>query len=63
MYSLISTDEKITLKRADYNQDIKNWDINKEQTFKFPVLNEENTLDTEGSEDVPSLMEDLFKNN
>lgn len=63
VYSLISTDEKITLKRADYNQDIKNWDINKEQTFKFPVLNEENTLDTEGSEDVPSLMEDLFKNN
>lgn len=63
VYSFISTDEKITLKRADYNQDIKNWDINKEQTFNFPVLNEENTLDTEGSEDVPSLMEDLFKNN
>ncbi|WP_313339218.1 hypothetical protein [Sedimentibacter sp.] len=63
VYSISSTDEKITLKRAEYNLDVKSWDINKEQVFNFPVLTEENTLDTENSEDIPSLMEDLFKNN
>ena len=63
VYSFISTDEKVALKRADYNQDIKTWDINKDQTFNFPILTQENTVDTENSEDVPSLMEDLFKNN
>ena len=62
-YSIRSTDEEITLKSAEYNLDVKTWDINKEQTFNFPVLTEENTLDTENSEDIPSLMEDLFKNN
>ncbi|NYB75407.1 hypothetical protein HZF24_14760 [Sedimentibacter hydroxybenzoicus DSM 7310] len=62
-YSIKSADEEITLKSAEYNLDVKNWDINKEQTFNFPVLTEENTLDTENSEDIPSLMEDLFKNN
>ncbi|WP_312814834.1 hypothetical protein [Sedimentibacter sp.] len=62
-YSIKSANEKITLKSAEYNLDVKNWDINKEQTFNFPVLTEENTLDTEDSEDIPSLMEDLFKNN
>ncbi len=61
-YSIKSTDEKITLKRADYNQDIKNWDINKEQSFNFPVLTEENTFNTENTEDMPSLMEDLLRN-
>lgn len=62
-YSMSSTDEKITLKSAEYNLDIKTWDINKEQTFNFPDLTEENTLETDSSEDLPSLMEDLFKNN
>ena len=62
-YSIRSTDEEIALKSAEYNLDVKTWDINKEQTFNFPVLTEENTLDTENSEDIPSLMEDLFKNN
>jgi len=62
-YSIRSTDEEITLKSAEYNLDVKTWDINKKQTFNFPVLTEENTLDTENSEDIPSLMEDLFKNN
>ena len=62
-YSIRPTDEEITLKSAEYNLDVKTWDINKEQTFNFPVLTEENTMDTENSEDIPSLMEDLFKNN
>ena len=62
-YSIRSTDKEITLKSAEYNLDVKTWDINKKQTFNFPVLTEENTLDTENSEDIPSLMEDLFKNN
>jgi len=44
-----------------YHLDIKNWDINKEQEFDFPVLTEENTLDPdETEENMPFLMEDLF---
>lgn len=46
-----------------YKLDIKNWDINKEQKFDFPVLTEENTLDPERmDENMPSVFEDLFKN-
>jgi hypothetical protein len=46
-----------------YKLDIKNWDINKEQKFDFPVLTEENTLDPNRmDENMPSVFEDLFKN-
>ncbi len=47
----------------NYSLDIKNWDINREQQFEFPVLNESNTLDKGMmDENMPSMVEDLFKN-
>ena len=46
-----------------YKLDTKNWDINKEQKFEFPVLTEDNTLDVDQmDENMPSVIEDLFKN-
>lgn len=52
-----------TVTRLDYKLDIKNWDINKDQKFEFPVLNEDNTLDmNQMDENMPFMMEDLFKN-
>lgn len=46
-----------------YKLDMKNWDINKEQKFEFPVLTENNTLDSDRmDENMPSVIEDLFKN-
>ena len=52
-----------TAKSLSYKLDIKNWDINKEQKFDFPVLTEENTLDMDQMEEgIPFMMEDLFKN-
>jgi hypothetical protein len=52
-----------TATRLDYKLDIKNWDINKDQKFDFPVLTEDNTLDMDKmDENMPFMMEDLFKN-
>lgn len=45
-----------------YKLEIKNWDINQEQEFKFPVLTPENTLDwDEMDQNMPSLFEDLIE--
>ena len=45
----------------NYELDIKNWDINKEQKFDFPVLTKENTLKMDEMEEtMPFMMEDLF---
>ena len=52
-----------TATRLSYKLDIKNWDINKDQRFEFPVLTEENTLDMEEMDkSMPFMMEDLFRN-
>ncbi|HWQ29673.1 MAG TPA: hypothetical protein VN549_01680, partial [Negativicutes bacterium] len=46
-----------------YKLDIKNWDINKEQKFDFPVLTEENTLNPDSMDaNMPSVFQNLFKN-
>jgi hypothetical protein len=46
-----------------YKLDIKNWDINKEQEFDFPVLTEENTLDMDKmDQNMPFMVEGLFNN-
>lgn len=60
--SVKSAKDDLTLRGINYNLDIKNWDINKEQEFNFPVLTEENTMDTNNMEEMPDLMKDLFKN-
>lgn len=60
--SLKSTDESMLIKGMSFNLNIKNWDINKDQTFDFPVLTEENTIRTDDMEEMPDLMEDLFSN-
>lgn len=44
-----------------YNLDIKTWDINKDQNFEFPVLTDDNTINTdEMKENMPAGMEDYF---
>ena len=44
-----------------YSLDIKNWDINKKQSFDFPVLTDENTINIEDmDEDMPASMKDFF---
>lgn len=60
--SMKSTDESFLIKGMSFNLNIKNWDINKEQTFDFPVLTEENTIRTDDMEEMPDLMEDIFSN-
>jgi hypothetical protein len=45
----------------DFNLEIKNWDINKDQTLEFPELTEENTLKAEDlDQTMPSSFKDLF---
>lgn len=45
-----------------YRLETKNWNINKEQSFEFPVLTEENTLDADKlDQSMPSAFEDFFK--
>lgn len=61
-FSVLSVDPDLPVRGFEYNLDIKNWDINKEQSFDFPVLTDENTLKTDEEEDVHYLIEDLFKN-
>lgn len=52
-----------SMTRLSYKLDIKNWDINKEQKFEFPLLTEENTLKIdEIDENMPSMVEELFNN-
>lgn len=47
----------------DYKLDTKNWDINKEQSFDFPTVTDENTLKMDDLKDSEMFMiEDLFKN-
>lgn len=56
-------DEECKVKEINYSLDIKNWDINREQQFEFPELNDNNTLDKGMmDENMPSMFEDLFKN-
>jgi len=59
----INGDEETKVTGVKYSLDIKNWDINREQQFAFPQLNESNTLDKDAmDENMPSMFEDLFKN-
>ncbi|HYF83783.1 MAG TPA: hypothetical protein VEB00_12230 [Clostridia bacterium] len=56
-------DAEMPVSMVSYRLDIKNWDINKEQKFDFPVLTEENTFDMDQMEQtMPFMMEDLFNN-
>ena len=46
-----------------YSLNIKNWDINKKQSFDFPVLTDENTMNIEDMDgDMPASMKDFFSN-
>ncbi len=56
-------DAEMSVNSVSYKLDIKNWDINKEQKFDFPVLTEENTFDMDQmDQSMPFMIEDLFKN-
>lgn len=46
----------------EYKLDTKNWDINKDQSFDFPILTDENTFKTDDMNDSKLMIEDLFKN-
>lgn len=59
----VNGDEESKVTGINYSLDIKNWDINREQQFEFPELNENNTLDKDMMDkNMPSMFEDLFKN-
>lgn len=60
--SIKAAREDLMFKGMNYNLNMKSWDINKEQSFNFPVLTKENTMDLNDMEEMPDLMEDLFKN-
>ena len=56
--------EKEGIIGINYKLNMKNWDINKEQKFDFPVLTDENTLKIEDMEvTMPAAMEDYFSTN
>jgi Tfp pilus assembly protein PilV len=61
-YSIKAVKEDLLLRGTDFNMNLKTWDINKEQSFDFPVLTEENTIDVNNKEEMPDMMKDLFKN-
>lgn len=46
-------------KSISFRLEMKNWDINKDQKFEFPVLTDENTMK---SNDLDQTMPSLFKN-
>ncbi|WP_148134415.1 hypothetical protein [Candidatus Formimonas warabiya] len=65
---IISFEAKFTPDQAGgvtgirYRLETKNWDINQEQEFKFPVLTKENTLDPEEMDrNLPFVFKDLFQ--
>nr|HPL54669.1 hypothetical protein [Bacillota bacterium] len=47
----------------NYRLELKNWDINKNQEFEFPVLTEENTVNIDQmNQNMPFMMDNLFDN-
>ena len=54
--------EKGEPESISFHLDMKNWDINKDQKLEFPVLTEENTIDSNNfGQTMPSLFTDLFR--
>ena len=57
----VENPEQAGLAGMNYRMDTRNWGINKEQQFDFPVLTEENTFDTDELDgSMPEMIEDLF---
>jgi len=56
------TEHNGRLKSVNYGLDTKNWDINKEQKFDFPVLTNDNTVDVNDMDENMMLLQDIFKN-
>lgn len=49
-------------KSIGFKLEMKNWDINKDQKFEFPVLTDENTMKSDDlDQTMPSLFKDLFQ--
>lgn len=58
----VNNEEQKNLLGMSYSLDIKNWDINKEQNFNFPILTDDNTLKIDNmNESMPIMIEDMFK--
>lgn len=60
-FAIKSTKSDLFLRGVDYNLDMQNWDINKNQDFVFPELTEDNTLDTDNMEEMPDLIKDMIE--
>lgn len=62
----VNNEVKGSLSAINYKLDIKNWDINKEQNFNFPILTDDNTLKIDSLDNMDnsetSLFENFFKN-
>lgn len=53
--------DKGGIESFSYSLNIKNWDINKKQSFDFPVLTDENTMNIEDMDaEMPASMKDFF---
>lgn len=49
------------MKGLSYRMETRNWDINKEQSFEFPVLNEDNTMKLDNvDQDLPFMFEGMI---
>lgn len=59
-FHIKAAEESLIIREVDYKLNVKNWDINKEQVFDFPVLNDKNTIKADNSEEIPDVMKSLF---
>lgn len=58
---IVKSNEMPGLRGMKFNMDIKNWNINKSQSFSFPELTEENTVKFEDmKKNNTFIVEDLF---
>ncbi len=59
-FHIKAEDKSLIIREVDYKLNVKNWDINKEQAFEFPVLNDKNSIKADNAKEIPDVMKSLF---
>jgi len=59
-FHIKAEDKSLIIREVDYKLNVKNWDINKEQVFDFPVLNDKNSIKADNAKEIPDVMKSLF---
>ena len=59
-FHIKAEDKSLIIREADYKLNVKNWDINREQVFDFPVLNDKNSIKADNAKEIPDVMKSLF---